>query len=101
MNISPLAIHFTSLCLDVVHEKSFLNLNQRDINALYPDVKELVGNRIISWVGETKTSTIFVHQVTMAIISVLHSCRKKSGYRQANWIMYQFEKLIDSVMVKH
>lgn len=45
MNYSPLAVHCTSLCFDIIQDPRFTRLNQEDINAMYMDVYQVIRER--------------------------------------------------------
>ncbi len=49
MKYSPLAIHCTSLCFDMIQDSNFKHCRHADIDAFRDDIYALVRERTSSW----------------------------------------------------
>lgn len=76
MKYSPLAVHCTSLCLDVIYDEKFLCLNPDDIRNYYSDIYQMVYERIYSK-GLNNThlvslSALVTRKILLVLIYYLH-----------------------------
>lgn len=82
MNYSPLAVHCTSLCFDIIQDPNFTLLNHEDINAMYKDVYLLIRERTLLLPEQFERDNIFLCNVTNGVISVtdIHQLGMLIGY---------------------
>ncbi|KHT65595.1 hypothetical protein RJ45_00140 [Photobacterium gaetbulicola] len=96
MNYSPLAIHCTSLCLDIIQDPTFNHFNHEDINAMYMDVYELICERTTLLPDQFERDNIFLSNVTNGVISILHQCYRHPSARNVNWVLSALELRIEN-----
>lgn len=96
MKYSPLAIHCTSLCFDVIQRTSFKTLTHQDIDGFYRDVYDLICERAGLAPIQQYREHQFAVQVTDGVISVLHQCLNNPSARYSDWILAALESRIDT-----
>jgi hypothetical protein len=96
MKYSPLAVHCTSLCLDMVSHDGFTRLSESDINAYYPDVYQLVYERLNSSMMASVDTSMLSVRVARKIMSLLchlsHHPEEMDSWR----ILYELDQTIHS-----
>jgi hypothetical protein len=95
MKYSPLAIHCTSLCFDVIQQASFKTLNHDDIDGFRDEIYLLIRERASLQPNRYQREHQFLCYVTQGVISVLHQCLNKPGARDSVWILSALESRID------
>ncbi|MDN3616734.1 hypothetical protein ACFFUS_10675 [Vibrio gallaecicus] len=96
MKYSPLAIHCTSLCFDVIQQASFKDLTHKDIDSFREDVYVLICERTLLLPGKQNREHQFVDQVTDGVIRVLHQCLNNPTARDSVWILAALESRIET-----
>lgn len=95
MKYSPLAIHCTSLCFDVIQQASFTTLNHDDIDGFHEDIYSLIRERASMLPRKHDREHQFICHVTNGVISVLHQCLNNPKARDSVWILSALESRID------
>jgi hypothetical protein len=95
MKYSPLAIHCTSLCFDVIQQASFKTLNHDDIDGFRDDIYLLIRERASLQPSRYQREHQFLCYVTQGVLSVLHQCLNNPGARDSVWILSALESRID------
>lgn len=95
MNYSPLAIHCTSLCFDVIQTEQFKTLTHSEIDGFREDVYELVKERSLLCPSQYGREHLFISHVTEGIIVVLKQCQRSRSARDATWILSALESRIE------
>lgn len=96
MIYSPLAVHCTSLCCDILQDEKFLMLSHEEINWFYDDVYELIQQRTELWPNKHKKEHEFVHAVTLGVLKALHFCKNSSKARNPAWLLQAMQSRISS-----
>ncbi|MEZ8104543.1 MULTISPECIES: hypothetical protein [Vibrio] len=96
MKYSPLAIHCTSLCFDVMQRSSFKTLTHRDIDEFKDDVYALICERAKLMPTKQQREHQFASHVADGVISVLHQCLNNPSARDSIWILAALESRIDT-----
>ncbi|MGO2323946.1 hypothetical protein [Vibrio casei] len=95
MKYSPLAIHCTSLCFDVIQAQQFKQLNHDDIDGFREDIYIQVRERTETWPHRHHIERQFVSLVTDGVICILHQCLNNPNARDSVWILAAIESRID------
>jgi hypothetical protein len=94
MKYSPLTVHCTSLCLDVVYRPEFSQLNEGDIKGFYPEVYEMVYERLQTPIIECSQVDLLSESVTRKIIAVLCYLKDHPECIDSGRILYALDELI-------
>jgi hypothetical protein len=95
MKYSPLAIHCTSLCFDVIQQASFNKLNHDDIDGFHEDIYLLIRERASLFPERHEREHQFICHVTGGVLRVLHQCLNNPNDRDSIWILLALESQID------
>ncbi|WED24059.1 hypothetical protein L3Q72_22780 [Vibrio sp. JC009] len=95
MKYSPLAIHCTSLCFDVIQQASFKTMDHDDIDGFREDIYMLIRERTSLFPKKHKREHQFLCYVTDGVIRVLHQCLNNPEARDSVWILAALESRID------
>lgn len=95
MKYSPLAVHCTSLCFDVIQQTSFNTMNHNDIDGFREDIYMLIRERSALLSRKNKREHEFLCHVTDGVICVLHQCLNNPEARDSVWILAAIESRID------
>ncbi|PFG58058.1 hypothetical protein ATG66_0587 [Vibrio sp. ES.051] len=95
MKYSPLAIHCTSLCFDLIQQASFKTLKHNDIDGFHEDIYLLIRERAALCPIKFECEHQFVCHVTNGVISVLHQCLNNPNARDSVLILSAMESRID------
>lgn len=71
MKFSPLAVHCTSLCLDVISNEKFVFMTLDDIDDCYTDIYQMVYERIDSKETHSRYLETLTTLVTQKILVIL------------------------------
>jgi len=96
MKYSPLAVHCTSLCFDVIQQASFNTMNHDDIDGFREDIYFLIRERSTLLPTKHKYEHKFLCHVTDGVICVLHQCLNNPDARDSVWILAALESRIDT-----
>lgn len=94
MKYSPLAVHCTSLCFDVIQQTSFKTLNHDDIDGFHDDIYLLIRERTSLQPRSYQHEHQFLCCVTRGVLSVLHQCLNNPEARDSVWILSALESRI-------
>ncbi|PXB15256.1 hypothetical protein CXR47_21170 [Vibrio parahaemolyticus] len=94
MKYSPLTIHCTSLCFDVIQQASFETLNHDDIDGFHDDIYLLVRERTSLQPRRHQREHQFLCYVTQGVLNVLHQCLNNPKARDSTWILSVLESRI-------
>ena len=101
MKYSPLTIHCTSLCFDVIQGQHFKAMSHQDIDESYQEVYCLVRERTslhpMHYVREHK----FVSEVAEVVVTVLHHCLNEPIKRDSDWVLEVIETAIDKSIKRY
>jgi hypothetical protein len=100
MKVSPLAVHCTSLCCDLVQSGELIELTHADIEAFYKEVYELVQERTQLWPARYASEHQFIDAVALGVLKALHICKDTPSVRNANWILSAMQSRINFA-IKH
>lgn len=95
MKYSPLAVHCTSLCFDVIQKTSFYKLGHDDIDGFHEDIYLLIRERASLLPERYKREHQFICHVTNEVLRVLHQCLSNPNARDSVWILSALESRID------
>lgn len=95
MNYSPLAIHCTSLCFDIIQSQSFDKLTLEDIEQFKHEIYWLLKERACMWPQQYHREHEFLESVALSVVGVLLKCKIHRSVRSTNWILCTMEKNID------
>ena len=95
MKYSPLAVHCTSLCFDVIQGQGFKTLNHDDIESFRDEVYMLVRGRAHLVPSKHEREDKFAAYVTDGVIQVLHQCLNDPTARDSVWILAALESRIN------
>lgn len=96
MNYSPLAIHCTSLCFDIIQSQSFDKLTLEDIEQSKHEIYWLLKERSCMWPQQYHREHEFLEAVALSVVGVLSQCRRNRSSRCSEWILKNLESKIDS-----
>ncbi|CAH0536592.1 hypothetical protein [Vibrio marisflavi] len=96
MKYSPLAVHCTSLCFDVIQNESFKSLTTKDIRGFKEDVYALLRERTDLLPAKFEREHTFLCDVTDGVISVLNQCSNNPNARSSDWILAAMESRIEA-----
>jgi hypothetical protein len=94
MKYSPLAVHCTSLCLDVVSRSDFAQLSERDIKAFYPDVYQMVFERLQEQRPQYSDVELLTTCVTRKVLAVLCYLNDHPESIDSGQILYVLDEII-------
>ena len=95
MKYSPLAVHCTSLCFDVIQKASFKTLSHDEIDGFWNDVYWLLRERTSLLPEYHEREHQFLLDVTDGVIRILHQCLNSPHARDSVWILSALESRID------
>lgn len=95
MRYSPLAIHCTSLCFDVIQGPTFISMKHEDIDGFHDEVYMLITERSMLSPALYPREHAFVSYVTDGVLRVLHQCLNNRAARDPVWIMTALESRIE------
>ncbi|WP_194436050.1 hypothetical protein [Vibrio fluminensis] len=98
MNYSPLSVHCTSLCLDILMQHKFKPLNHYQIDDMRSDIYELIAER-----AATEKLPQFKHQrvidnATCSVMAVLHQYCTVQDPVDTMWILQSVEVQISEAV---
>ncbi len=96
MKYSPLAVHCTSLCLDVAYSSLFSKLTDSDINDFYPDVYDMVYERLHTVHDKCEHIESKTENVTQKILGVLCFLNKHPENIDSERILCALENAISN-----
>jgi hypothetical protein len=94
MRYSPLAVHCTSLCLDVIQSYSFRRITHNDIDGFKDDIYLMICTRSSLMPNRHICEHQFASHVTDGILTVLHQCLNNPNARDSVWILAALESRI-------
>lgn len=94
MDYSPLAIHCTSLCCDIIQAQRFQKTSHQDIDWLYDEIYELIKQRTELWPDKFRHEHVFIDSVTCGVLKALHLCKDKPVNRDASWLLSAMQSRI-------
>ncbi|RCS69956.1 hypothetical protein CIK83_10755 [Vibrio casei] len=95
MNYSPLAIHCTSLCFDVIQSQYFDKLTLDDIVNFKYEIYLMLKERTCMWPQFYARELEFLDSIACGVVEVLTQCRVHSAARSTHWVMSTLENRID------
>ncbi|MDG3085384.1 hypothetical protein P7F88_04400 [Vibrio hannami] len=95
MKYSPLAVHCTSLCFDVIQKSSFKSMTRTDIEGFRSDIYLLIRERTSLLPTRHKREHLFLCHVTDGVIRVLQQCLNNPEARDSVWILAALESRIN------
>ncbi|CAM4386819.1 hypothetical protein VIAG107301_14325 [Vibrio agarivorans] len=95
MRYSPLAVHCTSLCFDVIQSQYFDDMTAEDIKQSKEDIYLLLKSRTYMLPYQHWREDMFLNMVANSVIEVLYQCRNHRSKRDAQWILCFVERQID------
>lgn len=96
MYYSPLTIHCTSMCLDMIQTQRLKTISHDQIDEYYDDVYDLIRERIDTFHTD-KVKPSFLHSVTFEVLQTLHVCKNEPQSRDAIFLLDRLEKHIASL----
>ncbi len=101
MNYSPLSVHCTSLCLDVICDRTFLSLTQDDIRNHYPDIYRLVYERIDERGQNDAYLLLLSALITRKILAVLSHYLHHPCEVEVSHILLEIDDVVGSFFNKY
>ncbi|WP_089139521.1 hypothetical protein [Vibrio rumoiensis] len=98
MIYSPLAIHCTSLCFDVIQSPYFESLALEDIVNFKPEIYWMLKERTDMWPQFYHREHEFLEAISTGIVEVLSQCLKHRTARTTDWILVALENRIDGTI---
>lgn len=98
MMYSPLAVHCTSLCCDIIQRSNFMELSHKEIDWFYDEIYGLVEHRIELWPDKYLREHEFIKSVALGVLKALHICRETPKARNATWLLSAMESRISSTI---
>jgi len=95
MKYSPLAVHCTSLCFDVIQSSSFKTLSHQDIDGFREDIYTLISERAFMQPMKYPREHEFIIYVTNGVLTILHQCLAYPNARDSQWILTSLESRIE------
>lgn len=95
MKYSPLAVHCTSLCFDVIEGRNFTHLSHVDIDGFKEDIYMLVCERTMLSPSKYRREHEFADYVASGVVCVLHQCLNNPAARDSTWILAALESRIE------
>ncbi|MGO2510086.1 MAG: hypothetical protein ACTH6Y_14100 [Vibrio hibernica] len=99
MNYSPLAVHCTSLCLDIIQSQYFEKLTLEDIEQFKHEIYWLLKERACMYPQQYQREHEFLESVALSVVGVLSQCRKHRSARNSCWILVTLENSIDRIIL--
>jgi hypothetical protein len=96
----PLAVHCTSLCLDIIQDEKFESLSHQDINNFYVELYQMVEARTCLNTFHYARESAFVNSVTNGVLKALHICKNHRSARNSTWLLSVMESRISSTIQK-
>ncbi|SBT11926.1 hypothetical protein [Vibrio celticus] len=100
MAYSPLAIHCTSLCCDILQARHFQQISHQDIDWLYDEVYELIKQRTELWPDKFHHEHTFIDSVARGVLKALHICKNKPNARDPDWLLIAMQSRINFSLKK-
>jgi hypothetical protein len=95
MHYSPLTVHCTSLCLDVVSDDKFHFISMSEIQSYKDDIYSLIIARMRLTASEPlQAEHLFICAVRDEILFVLLQCKRHQWAKDPGWILKTLEMKI-------
>lgn len=98
MNYSPLAVHCTSLCFDVIQSQYFDKLTIKEIEDFKSEIYWLLKERACMWPLRYPREHEFLDAVAQSIVNVLTQCRRSRSIRSTEWVLNSLEFKIEGTI---
>lgn len=100
MQYSPLAVHCTSLCIDVIQSEYFDDMTMEDIKQSKEDIYLLLKGRTYMLPHQYWREDVFLDMVANSVVEVLYQCRNHHIKRDTQWILCFVERQISLAIEK-
>jgi hypothetical protein len=94
MRYSPLAVHCTSLCFDVIQSQYFDEMTAEDIKHSKEDIYLLLKGRTYMLPHQFWREDMFLDMVANSVVEVLYQCRHHRSKRDVDWVLSFVERQI-------
>ncbi|WP_418114618.1 hypothetical protein RJD40_21165 [Vibrio scophthalmi] len=101
MKYSPLAVHCTSLCFDIIQSHQFATLEHDDIDGFRDELYLMIKERTQCWPHRFIREKRFIEDVTNGVVSMLHHCLRSGCIRDPQLILSRIEECIDGSIRLH
>lgn len=95
MRYSPLAIHCTSLCFDVIQSHYFDEMTVEDIKQSKEEIYLLLKGRTYMLPHQYWREDMFLDMVANSVVEVLYQCRHHRSKRDVGWVLSFVERQIE------
>lgn len=100
MRFSPLAVHCTSLCFDVIQSHYFDEMTVEDIKRSKQEIYLLLKGRTYMLPHQYWREDVFLDMVANSIVEVLYQCRYHRSKRNVDWVLSFVERQISLAIDK-
>ncbi len=94
MRYSPLTVHCSSLCFDVIQSHYFDSMTLQDIKQSKEDIYILLKERTYMLPHQYWREDLFLDMVSNGIVEVLYQCQRQRSKRDVLWVMSFIERQI-------
>ncbi len=94
MKYSPLAVHCSSLCLDVIFREDFSRMSDANIHAFFPDICDLIDERLQTPIWDVPYSHQLPFIVSRKMVVLLCYLKRHPEEVDAARILYEINDVI-------